>query len=282
MNAAKNEMTGEITDICLECTVVDYLRGRQVRYDERDWVYANIADCTAALSLGLNRRDSGIDAFRLPEEQIQLGGKARCYFVAKFCGKVKWSPKREDRSVSMFSFYGTVQPISQDNNTWEKLMSMIYPTTDVIEQVGADTRAFFRFTTPVIIGTIDDIVVPPSPKTVLCSISDTVGPAVIRFSEVENAEQFIVTSKLENGKHVLLEGPLEISNIKLDDNAYPCVTVSAHSENMRISFPSTERFLAWENKLMDIPKERFVGIVPQRSAEPSYEDMEEEIEALES
>ena len=33
---------------------------------------------------------------------------------------------------------------------------------------------------------------------------------------------------------------------------------------------------------MDIPKEQFVGIVPQRSAEPSYEDMEEEIEALES
>ena len=179
----------------------------------------------------------------------------------------------------MFSVYGTVQPISQYNNTWEKVMSMIYPTTDVMV---ADTRAFFTFTAPVIIGKIDEIVVPPSPKTVLCSISDTVGPAVIRFSEVENAEQFIVTSKLENGKHVLLEGPLEISNIKLDDNAYPCVTVSAHSENMRISFPSTERFLAWENKLMDIPKERFVGIVPQRSAEPSYEDMEEEIEALES
>ena len=110
----------------------------------------------------------------------------------------------------------------------------------VIEQVGDDTRAFFRFATPVIIGTIDDIVVPPSPKTVLFFISDTVGPAVIRFSDVENAEQFIVTNRLENGKHVLLEGPLEISNIRLDDNAYPCVTVSAHAENMRISFPSNE------------------------------------------
>ena len=34
--AAKKELTGEIRDICLECTVVDYFRVRQVRYDERD------------------------------------------------------------------------------------------------------------------------------------------------------------------------------------------------------------------------------------------------------
>ena len=106
---------------------------------------------------------------------------------------------------------------------------MIYPTTNVIEQMGADTRAFFRFTTPVIIGTIDDIVVFPSPKTVFRSISYTVGPAVIRLSEVENAEQFIVTNKLKNRKHVLLEGPFAISNIKLDDNAYPCMNLSAHA-----------------------------------------------------
>ena len=80
---------------------------------------------------------------------------------------------------------------------------MSYPTTDAIEQVGFDTQAFLRFTTPAVIGTIDEIVVPPSSKTVLCSIFDTVGPKVNSFSEVENAEQFIVTNKLENAKHVL-------------------------------------------------------------------------------
>ena len=38
-----------------------------MQYDESDWAYANVADCTATLSLGLNRMDSGIEAFRLPE-----------------------------------------------------------------------------------------------------------------------------------------------------------------------------------------------------------------------
>ena len=261
---------GQIADVFLDCTVIDYMRGRRANRDG-DWAFVNVADVTGTRAFGMSESNTGLQTFQVPLPQLQES--TVCFFEAKFHGSFKWTPRRTDASKPIVSFRGTVESLGLFPSPLARVSSLCYPTTDVLEQIAQDDSARYgKYFTAAFIARVDNWVETETPGIVLVSLSDIVGAAVILISGIDNAQNFTELHGITEGHHFIFLGNLLISMITLDSNRYPSLSIEANSATLDISHISEEEYHSWENAMMLVPQNSFVGVIPEQGTSSHDEE----------